>query len=151
MSYNTKYMRIYNKRARYEYELTPEKVEAGVALRGIEARSLREGRGDLSQSHVRIMNGEAFLINANIPATGIEKYEPARIRKLLLHRKELTALEGKMKGKKLQLVPIALYNRKRLVKLELALGKPKRQFEKKESLKQADIKRDLEREFKGNF
>ena len=151
MSYNTKYMRIYNKRARYEYELTSEKVEAGVALRGIEARSLREGRGDLSQAHVRIMNGEAFLINANIPATGIEKYDPTRIRKLLLHRKELVALEGKMKGKKLQLVPIALYNRKRLVKLELALGKPKRQFEKKESLKQADIKRDLEREFKGNF
>ena len=144
-------MRIYNKRARYEYELTPEKVEAGVALLGIEARSLREGRGDLSQAHVRIMNGEAFLINANIPATGIEKYDPTRIRKLLLHRKELVALEGKMKGKKLQLVPIALYNRKRLVKLELALGKPKRQFEKKESLKQADIKRDLEREFKGNF
>lgn len=144
-------MRIYNKRARYEYELTSEKVEAGVALRGIEARSLREGRGDLSQAHVRIMNGEAFLINANIPATGIEKYEPTRIRKLLLHRKELTALEGKMKGKKLQLVPIALYNKRRLVKLELALGKPKRQFEKKESLKQADIKRDLEREFKGNF
>lgn len=142
-------MRIFNKRARYEYELTSEKVEAGVALIGIEARSLREGRGDLSQAHVRIMNGEAFLINANIPATGIEKYDATRIRKLLLHRNELIALEGKMKGKKLQLVPIVLYNKRRLVKLELALGKPKRQFEKKESLKQADIKRDLEREFRG--
>lgn len=142
-------MRIFNKRARYEYELTPEKVEAGLSLRGIEAKSLRENRGDISQAHVRIMNGEVFLINSNIPAVGANKYEPTRIRKLLLQRKEIIALETKIKAKRLQLVPIVLYNKDRLIKLELALGKPKRKFEKKESLKAADVKRDLEREFRG--
>lgn len=142
-------MRIFNKRARYEYELTPEKVEAGLSLRGIEAKSLRENRGDISQAHVRIMNGEVFLINSNIPAVRANKYEPTRIRKLLLQRKEIIALETKMKAKRLQLVPIVLYNKGRLIKLELALGKPKRKFEKKESLKAADVKRDLEREFRG--
>ncbi len=142
-------MRIFNKRARFEYELTPEKVEAGVSLLGVEAKSLRENRGDITQSHVRIMNGEAFLINVNIPATGIEKYNATRIRKLLLHKKELISLETKMKQGKLQLVPIVLYNKGRLIKLSLSLGKPKRKFEKKESLKKADIKRDIEREFRG--
>lgn len=142
-------MRIFNKRAKFEYELTPEKVEAGVSLRGIEAKSLRENRGDISQAHVKIMSGEAFLINANIPATGVEKYDATRIRKLLLHKRELISLETKMKAKKLQLVPIVLYNKGRLIKLSLSLGKPKRKFEKKESLKKADIKRDIEREFRG--
>lgn len=142
-------MRIFNKRAKFEYELTPEKVEAGVSLRGIEAKSLRENRGDISQAHVKIMSGEAFLINANIPASGIEKYDATRIRKLLLHKRELISLETKMKAKKLQLVPIVLYNKGRLIKLSLSLGKPKRKFEKKESLKKADIKRDIEREFRG--
>ncbi len=142
-------MRIFNKRARFEYELTGEGVEAGVSLKGIEAKSLRENRGDISKSHVRIMNGEAFLINANIPAAGIEKYDPTRIRKLLLHRSELLTLETKMKQGKLQLVPIRLYNKKRLIKLYLELGKPKRKFEKKEALKKDDIKRDIEKEFRG--
>ena len=142
-------MLLRNKRARFEYELTSEKVEAGVSLLGIEAKSLRENRGDITQSHVKIMNGEAFLINANIPAVGIEKYNSTRIRKLLLHKKELISLETKMKQGKLQLVPIVLYNKGRLIKLELALGKPKRKFEKREALKKADIKRDIERELRG--
>ena len=137
-----------NKRAYFDYEIQ-EKVEAGVSLLGIEAKSLRENRGDITQSHVKIMNGEAFLINANIPAVGIEKYNSTRIRKLLLHKKELISLETKMKQGKLQLVPIVLYNKGRLIKLELALGKPKRKFEKREALKKADIKRDIERELRG--
>ena len=148
MRYNTKYMRIFNKRAKYEYELTPEKVEAGVSLKGIEAKSLRENRGDISLAHVKIIGGEAYLVNANIPAVGAEKYDSTRTRKLLLHKKELLSLETKMKQGKLQLVPIVLYNKRRLIKLQLALGKPKRKFEKKESIKKADIERDIEREFR---
>ncbi|KKP47192.1 MAG: SsrA-binding protein [Candidatus Woesebacteria bacterium GW2011_GWA2_33_28] len=112
-------MRIFNKRARFEYELTPEKVEAGIVLKGVEAKSFRDNRIDLSQSHVRVLNGEVFLINANIPAKGILKYEPTRMRKLLLHRSEILALVTKTKQKNLQIVPTMMYNRKRRIKLEL--------------------------------
>ena len=141
-------MRIFNKKARFEYELTPEKIEAGISLKGVEAKSVREGRGDLSQSHVRVLGDEVFLINANIPAIGIQKYEPTRMRKLLLHKNEILSLITKMKQRSLQIVPILMYNKGHLIKLQLALGKPKRKFEKKESIKKKDIERELEREFK---
>jgi SsrA-binding protein len=142
------YMRLFNKKARFEYELTGEGVEAGLSLRGAEAKSIREGRGDLSQSFAKVMGNEIYLVNANIPAQGIEKYDSTRTRKLLLHRGEILALATKMKQKKLQIVPIRLYNKGRLIKLYLELGKPKRQFEKKEATKRKDIQRDIEMEFR---
>ncbi len=145
-----KYMRLFNKRARFEYELTGEGVEAGLSLKGAEAKSIREGRGDLSQSFAKIMGNEIYLVNANIPAQGIEKYDSTRTRKLLLHRKEILSLATKMKQKKLQIVPIRLYNKGRLIKLYLELGKPKRQFEKKEAIKRKDIQRDIETELKNS-
>lgn len=144
-------MRIFNKRAKFEYELTGEKVEAGLSLRGAEAKSIRENRADLSQSHVRIMGTEAFLINANIPVSGTKDNDPTRIRKLLLHRGEILSLLTKSKQKKLQIVPLSLYNKGRLIKLGLELGKPKRKFEKKEAIKRHDIDRDIEKEFKGSI
>jgi SsrA-binding protein len=143
-------MKVFNKRARFEYELTPEKVEAGIVLKGIEAKSFRDNRIDLSQSHVRVLNGEVYLINANIPAKGIQKYEPTRMRKLLLHKNEILALVTKTKQKKLQIVPTMMYNKARRIKLELTLGKSKRQFEKKDSIKQKDIEREVERDLKDN-
>ena len=142
-------MRIFNKRARFEYELTPEKVEVGVSLLGAEAKSLREGRGDLSRSFAKVINGEVFLVNANIPAVGIQDYDSTRTRKLLLHKKEIVSLLTKAKQQKLQFVPLAMYTKGRLIKLELKLGKPKRQFEKKEAIKRRDIQRDIEKEFGG--
>jgi len=141
-------MRLFNKKARFEYELTGEGVEAGLSLKGAEAKSIREGRGDLSQSFAKVMGNEIYLVNANIPAQGIEKYDSTRTRKLLLHRGEILALATKMKQKKLQIVPIRLYNKGRLIKLYLELGKPKRQFEKKEATKRKDIQRDIEMEFR---
>ncbi len=141
-------MKIFNKRARFEYELTGEKVEAGISLRGAEAKSIRENRADLSQSHVRIMGNQAFLINANIPVPGMKNYDATAIRKLLLHKKEILALATKAKQGKLAIVPIVLYNKHRLVKLQLELGKPKRKFEKKEAVKKLDIQRDIDLEFK---
>lgn len=142
-------MRLQNKRARFEYELTGEGVEAGLSLKGAEAKSIREGRGDLSNSFAKIMGNEIYLVNANIPAQGIAKYDSTRTRKLLLHHQEILALSTKMKQKKLQIVPIRLYNKGRLIKLYLELGKSKRQFEKKEAIKRRDVKRDIERELKG--
>ena len=144
-------MRIFNKKARFEYELTPEKVEAGVSLLGAEAKALRDGRGDLSQSFAKVINGEVFLVNANIPAQGIQNYDSTRSRKLLLHRNEILSLLTKAKQQKLQFVPTKLYNKGRLIKVELVLGKPKRKFEKKEAIKRRDINREIAKELKGSI
>lgn len=142
-------MKVFNKKARFEYELTPERVEAGMVLKGVEAKSFREGRINLNQSYVKILNGEVYLINANIPAENIKGYVPTRMRKLLLHKKEILALVTKTKQKKLQIVATKMYNSHRRIKIELTLGKSKRSFDKKDSIKNKDIKRDIERELKG--
>ena len=141
-------MKIFNKRAKFEYELTGEGVEAGISLLGAEAKSVREGRVDISQSAVRILNDEMYLINANIPAAGLTKHDSTRMRKLLLHRAEILSLITKMKQKRLQIVPLRVYNKGRLIKLYLELGKGKRKFEKKEALKRHDINRDIEKELR---
>lgn len=136
-------MRIFNKRASFEYALTGDKVEAGISLLGAEAKALRDGRADISQAHARILNGEVFLINANIPAKGLAKYNPTRMRKLLLHKNEILSISSKMKQQNLNLVPVLMYTKQRLVKVQLVLGKPKRKFEKKESIKRKDIEREI--------
>lgn len=143
-------MNITNKRAKFEFELTNEGVEAGISLKGAEAKAIRDGRVDMSQSFVKIIQGEAFLVNVNIPVSGLQKYDPTRSRKLLLHKKEILSLLIKMKQKKLQIVPVKMYNKKRLVKVYIELGKPKRKFEKRRSIKQKDIQRDLETELKNS-
>jgi len=142
-------MQILNKKASFEYELTPEKVEAGIVLKGVEAKSFRDGRVNISQSHVKVIEGELFLINANIPAENIKWYEPTRMRKLLLHKNEILSLITKMKQKKLQIVPTKMYNSKSRIKLELILGVPKRKFDKKDSIKAKDVQRDIDRELRG--
>lgn len=142
-------MEVFNKKASFDYELTPEKVEAGIVLKGIEAKAFRDGRIDISQSHVRVLDGELFLINANIQAGDVKGYEPTRMRKLLLHKKQILSLITKMKQKKLQIVPTMMYNSKHRIKLELVLGVPKRKFDKKESIKKHDVQRDIDRELRG--
>src|SRR3972149_7634759 len=141
-------MRITNKRASYEYKLEPDRVEAGISLSGGEARAVRAGHADINQSVARVVNGEIFLINANIPISGAKNYSATRSRKLLLHRNEIVTLSTKMKQFKLTLVPTSVYNKGRLIKVRLALGKPKAKFEKKEAIKRKDIERELEQEFK---
>lgn len=139
-------MRVDNRKARFDYDLL-ERFETGIVLKGSEAKAIREGRADLSRAVVKIINNEAFLINCVIPGVG-ESFEKARSRKLLIHKKEIYSLETKAKQQKLTLVPLALYNKGRLVKLEVALGKPKRKFEKREVIKKRDIERELGRDFK---
>lgn len=142
-------MRIFNKRANFNYSLERDRIEAGVALSGGEAKAVRTGHLDLSQSHARIVNGEAFLINANIPIQGAVEYNSTRMRKLLLHKREIISISTKMKQQKLTLVPIKMYTKGHLVKCGLALGKSKRKFEKKEAIKGKDIAREIEKEFRG--
>ena len=141
-------MRIFNKKVRFNYDIEAgSHTEAGISLSGGEAKSVREKHADISDSQIRILSEEAFLINANIPVLGA-KLDPTRSRKLLLHKNELLSIATKVKQKKLVILPVSLYNKGRLIKLELALGKPKKQFEKKEDIKRRDINREIEKEFK---
>ena len=141
-------MRIFNKKVRFNYDIEAgSHTEAGISLSGGEAKSVREKHADISDSQIRILSEEAFLINANIPVLGA-KLDPTRSRKLLLHKNELLSIATKVKQKKLVILPVSLYNKGRLIKLELALGKPKKQFEKREEIKRRDINREIEKEFK---
>ena len=141
-------MQVLNKKASFEYELTSEKVEAGIVLKGVEAKAFRDGRINITQSYVKVIDGEIYLINANIPAEGVKWYEPTRMRKLLLHKNKILSLITKMKQKMLQMVPTVMYNSKSRIKLELVLGMPKRKFDKRESIKKHDVQRDLDRDLK---
>lgn len=142
-------MKIFNKRASFEYQLF-ERVEAGVVLSGGEAKAVRTGRADLSRSFAKIISGELYLINTVIPVQGALNYDPARTRKLLLHKKEITSIQSKLREKKLTLVPTSMYTKGNLVKVELALAKTKRKFEKREDLKKRDIQREIEVSLKGD-
>ncbi len=141
-------MKTKNKKALFNYKLEPGRVEAGIVLTGGEAKAVRLGKTDLSNAHARIVEGEVYLVNANIPIEGKKSYNSTRSRKLLLHKKEIVSLESKVKQRKLTLVPVSVYTKHRLVKVELALGKSKRKFEKRQTIKKRDIDRDIERELK---
>jgi len=140
-------MKTFNKRARFDYQIL-ESIEAGISLTGGEARAVRTGHINLTGSFVKIINKEAYLINANIPVPNKRYYDPTASRKLLLHKGQILDLLTKTKQKKLTLVPISVYTKKRLIKLELALARSKRVFEKKEAQKKADIQRDTDLELK---
>jgi len=141
-------MKISNKKAHFEYKLEQDKFEAGISLSGGEAKAVRCGHADLSRSVARVVGGEIFLINANIPIIGAKNYTATRMRKLLLHKNEIVSVSTKMKQFKLTLVPVSIYNKGRLIKLGLALGRPRHKFEKKETIKRKDIEREINRELK---
>lgn len=145
-------MKITNKRAFFDYQIL-ERFEAGINLIGAEVKAVRLGHADLTGSHVRIMGNEAYLINAKIfpyAYSRPENYDEERTRKLLLHKKEIIALKSKTEGQNLTLVPVSLYTAKSFIKLEIALGKGKKQYDKKESIKQKDIDREIEQEMFGD-
>lgn len=140
-------MKLTNKRVYRDYQVL-EKFEAGIVLTGPEVKSLKQGRGDLSSSFVRIREGEAWLTGANIPfyqQAGGQEYDPLRSRKLLLHKKELLSLSTKIGQSGLTLVPLSLYTKGRLVKAGIALAKGRKQYEKREVKKRKDIEREVER------
>jgi SsrA-binding protein len=140
-------MRVINRRARYDYRLF-DKYEAGVSLTGVEVKAIRNGRANISSAYAKIINSEIYLVNANIQAKGVKDYDPLRTRKLLLNKAEIISIQTKIKQKKLTLVPTKLYTRGRLIKIEIALAKTKRKFEKKEAIKKKDIEREIAKELK---
>lgn len=140
-------MKIVNRRARRDYQIIDE-VEAGIVLTGAEVKSLREGRGTLSGAFARIKDEEVWLHNFIIPAykqAGGRGYDPAKPRKLLLHKREIISLTHKMEGKNLTLVPLVCYTMGRFMKVKLGLGKGKKKFEKREQKKKRDIEREIAR------
>jgi len=144
-------MKITNRRAFFDYQIS-EKLEAGINLYGAEVKAVRLGHADLTGSHVRIMGNEAYLINAKIfpyQYSRPENYDEKRTRKLLMHKREIIALKSKIEGQNLTLVPISIYTTKSFIKVEIGLGKGKKAFDKKESIKQKDIQRDVEQELEG--
>lgn len=140
-------MKITNQKAFYDYEIL-DRFEAGINLIGSEVKAIRLGHVDLSGSFVRIRGSEAYLINAKIypyEYARPEGYDLKRTRKLLLHKKEIISLKGKIEASSLTIVPISLYTTHTIIKAELALAKPKKKANKKESIKRKDIDRDTER------
>ena len=141
-----------NRKARFDYEIL-EKYEAGIELLGTEVKSVRGGQMSLEGAFVIIRGGEAFLINANIPPYQIKNapkdYDPLRNRKLLLTKKEIAELARSEKNKSLTIVPISVYNKGRKIKLELALVKGKKKYDKRENIKRRETDRELRREYKG--
>lgn len=141
-------MKITNKKAFFNYQLT-ESFEAGINLYGHEVKSVRLGKADLSGSFIKIIGSEAYLVNAKIFAYQpgqVEGYDERRTRKLLMHKNEIVSLKSKVEGSNLSLVPVSLYLSGGFVKVEVALGKGKKKYEKRESIKKKDVQRDLERE-----
>jgi len=143
-------MKVTNRRAKFDYELL-EKIEVGIALTGAEVKSVKAGKISLNESFARIRDGEVWLHNAHIhpyPFADNRDYDPTRMRKLLLHKKEIVSLDQKMKQKKLTLVPVSCYTKGRNIKVKIALAKGKKEYQKREIKKRKDIEREVERELR---
>jgi SsrA-binding protein len=139
-----------NRRARHDYQLL-ERIEAGIALTGTEVKSLRQGRATIAQAYAEVRDGEAWLMGAEIAVYeqgNRANHEPTRPRKLLLHRREIDSLYGKVREKGLTLVPTRLYFKDGRVKVELAVARGKEQRDKRRDLAERDAQRQIERALK---
>jgi len=139
-----------NKKARFDYEII-ESLEAGIVLKGTEVKSLRDGKANLKDSYARIKGNEVYLIDAHISPYSygnILNHDPLRERKLLLHKREIRRLIGKVNEKGLTMIPLNMYFRNGRAKVELALVKGKKSYDKKEVIRKRDQKRELEREMR---
>lgn len=139
-------MKITNSRAYFDYQIL-ETLEAGINLYGAEVKAVRLGHADLKGSYVRIIGSEAYLINAKILPYQFarpENYDPNRTRKLLMHKRELIAIKSRLEGQNLTLVPLTLYTTRHYIKLQLGLGKGKKEYQKREAIKRRDLDRELE-------
>lgn len=139
---------IVNRKAFFDYSIE-EKFEAGMVLQGWEVKSIREGRAQIKEAHIIIRNGELFLLNAHITplktASTHEKADPTRLRKLLMHAREINKLIGKVERAGFTLIPLDMHFVKGRVKLTVALAKGKRQFEKRADESKKQWERDRQR------
>jgi len=138
-----------NVKAKHDYEIL-EKFEAGIVLSGAEVKAAKKGSINLKGAFVTFKGDEAFITNMHIgkyaPAGRDDDYDPTRARKLLLSKKELNMLRGKQQTERLTIVPLSLYTLRNLVKVEIALARGKRAFEKRDTIKKRDLDREIRRE-----
>jgi SsrA-binding protein len=143
-------MKIFNKTAPNKFNIE-EKYEAGIELLGSEVKAIRLEHVDLKSSYVKIMSGQAYLINAKIfpyKYSRVENYQEDRTRRLLLHKKELLKIKNMLDTGKYTISPLSLYEKHGKFKLEIGVAKGKKSYERRKDLKQQAIKRDQERELK---
>jgi SsrA-binding protein len=136
-----------NRRARFEYEFL-ERIEAGIVLTGTEIKSLRAGQTSISEAYARIRDGELWLLSMYVPPYkqgSFSNVEPNRPRKLLMHRKDIDRLAGRISEKGLTLVPTRLYFRRGRAKVEIALARGKKLWDKRREEQDRDVKRDIAR------
>jgi len=139
-----------NRRARHDYAIE-ETLEAGIVLTGTEIKSIRAGRANLAEAYARIERGEAWLIGAHIAPYeqgNRNNHEPTRVRKLLLHRDQISELIGRTQAKGFTLVPLRLYIQHGIAKLELGVAKGKKAYDKRRTIAERDARRELERSTK---
>ncbi len=141
---------VTNRKARHEY-LIQDTFEAGIALKGTEVKSLRQGKASLQESYAVVRRGEVWLVGMHIghyEFGNINNHEPRRDRKLLLHRREIRRLVGNVAEKGKTLVPLRVYFRGGIAKVELAVARGKKLYDKRESIKKREIERELERQYR---
>jgi len=140
---------VSNRKASHDFEIL-ERFETGIVLSGAEVKSLRGGHGSLAEAFARVRDGEVWLEGMHVPpyaqAADKARYQPTRPRKLLLHRKEIERLVGKAAERGLTLVPTRIYFAHGLAKVELGLGRGKRQFEKRQAIAEREHRREMEQE-----
>jgi len=142
---------VTNRRARYDYKFL-ETWEAGIVLTGTEVKSLREGKITLTDSYATVENGEVYLCNVHVPPYkqgSSFNHEPTRRRKLLLHRTEIRRLIGRVVEKGLTLIPLRVYFLRGRAKVEIALAKGKREYDRRQTIAERDARREMERTLKG--
>jgi len=141
-----------NRRARHEYELL-ERIECGIVLQGSEVKSLREGTAQIADGYARVQDGELWLFQTHIPpwrtGVGFSAHDPDRRRKLLVHRRQLDELLGRTRTQPLTLIPLRLYFKGGRVKVELAVAKGKRLYDRRQALAKRDAERDMARAARG--
>jgi len=142
-----------NKKAKHDYHII-DSYEAGIVLKGTEVKSIRNGNVNFKDSYAIIKNGEIFLLNMHVSPYNqgnIFNHDPLRNKKLLLNKREIKKLIGKVEEKGMTLVPLRLYFKKGRVKVELALAKGKKVYDKREDITRRDLEREQLREWKGKF
>ena len=142
-------MEILNRKARFDYEIL-EKYEAGIVLTGNEIKSIRKGSCNLKDSYVLVKNNEVFVLNMHISNydKGVDNLDETRTRKLLLNRKEINKLQGIVEIKGYTIIPVRLYLKNNIAKLEIAVAKGKHTYDKKEAIKKRDTERETARALK---
>jgi len=142
---------IDNRKAHFNYEVI-EKYEAGIELFGFEVKSIKNGRAILAGAFAIVRGGEVYLMNMQIPPYQVgntpESYDPTRTRKLLLSKKQIKVIAPSDNMKGLTLVPLSLYSKGRLIKVELAVVKGKKNYDKRETIKKRETDREINREYK---